>query len=106
RNSFRGKLSIPRSRFAYALATASGSDARSVVSRLITSDTDGPPEQRVDLIGGRHRVGAREARRDERAGRARERQDASQVPAREEAVHERTAERVARAKPVHDRDLD
>src|SRR5437762_2782643 len=94
RNTLRPMLSIPRSRFASALETASGSNARSVVSRAIRSDIDCPPEERVDLVGGRHGVGARETGRDDRAGRARERERALQIPAREEPVNEGAAERV------------
>jgi hypothetical protein len=76
------------------------------VSRAIVSDTDGPPDQRLDLVGRRHRVGAGEARRHDRAGGAREREHAPQVPAREEPVHERAAEGVARAETIHHLDPD
>ena len=55
---------------------------------------------------GRHRVRAREPRRDVRARRVGEPDRALEVPAVQQPVHERAAERVARAEAADDVDRD
>src|SRR6185503_15285403 len=63
-------------------------------------------EQLVDLGDRGHRVGAREPRRDDRAGGVRERERPRELPLREHPMRDRAAERVARAESAHDLDAD
>src|SRR3990170_3843175 len=61
-------------------------------------------EEVAQLVLGGHRGGAGEPGGDEGAGRVRVPHDLFQVPARQEAVAERTAERVAGPQSVDDLD--
>ena len=58
----------------------------------------------VDLGDGRHRVGAHQPPGDDRTGGVAVADGANEVPVAEEAVTERTAERVACAEAAHDLD--